>query len=191
MGSCRAGDRGAVEAGCLPDLLPGGRPVGRHRARRCPGRVGVDSVPASKGMDAEEMLYAAARGSLNALIVAGVQPTDMADPAAARDGLEKAGFVVSLEQRVSDVTERADVVFPVTLVEEQAGTFLNWEHREGRVNRINREATSPMTDLRVLAALADALGSDLGFRTAKTAKVEIDELGVWEGARTPAPTVAA
>lgn len=188
----RAGDRGAVEAGCLPDLLPGGRPVSEATARvDVQAAWGVDSVPASKGMDAEEMLYAAARGSLNALIVAGVQPTDMADPAAARDGLEKAGFVVSLEQRVSDVTERADVVFPVTLVEEQAGTFLNWEHREGRVNRINREATSPMTDLRVLAALADALGSDLGFRTAKTAKVEIDELGVWEGARTPAPAVAA
>ena len=29
----RAGDRGAVEAGCLPNLLPGGRPVADPAAR--------------------------------------------------------------------------------------------------------------------------------------------------------------
>ncbi len=188
----RAGDRGAVEAGCLPGLFPGGRPVADAAARvDVQAAWGVDSLPASKGLDAEEMLLAASRGSLKALVVAGMQPTDMADPAAARAGLEKAEFVISLEQRSSEVTERADVVFPVILVEDQAGTFLNWEHRAGRVNRINREAVSPMNDLRVLAALSDALGSDLGFRTAKTAKTEIDELGVWEGVKAPAPRAVA
>ena len=34
----RAGDRGAVEAGCLPNLLPGGRPRGRRRGARRPRR---------------------------------------------------------------------------------------------------------------------------------------------------------
>jgi NADH-quinone oxidoreductase subunit G len=29
----RAGDRGAVEAGCLPNLLPGGRPLADPAAR--------------------------------------------------------------------------------------------------------------------------------------------------------------
>ena len=29
----RAGDRGAIEAGCLPNLLPGGRPVADAAAR--------------------------------------------------------------------------------------------------------------------------------------------------------------
>ena len=37
----RAGDRGAVEAGCLPTLLPGGRPAADAvRSRRCRHRVG-------------------------------------------------------------------------------------------------------------------------------------------------------
>lgn len=188
----RAGDRGAIEAGCLPVLLPGGRPVANAAARvDVQAAWGVDSLPATKGMDAEDMLFAAGRGGLKALVVAGLEPTDLADPAAARANLEKAGFVISLEQRVSEVTERADVVFPVVLLEEQAGTFLNWEHRQGRVNRVNREAVSPMTDLRVLAALADALGSDIGVRTAKAAKAEIDELGVWDGPRVAAPEVGA
>ncbi|HBY23858.1 MAG TPA: NADH-quinone oxidoreductase subunit G, partial [Propionibacteriaceae bacterium] len=98
-------------------------------------------------------------------------------------------FVISIEQRTSEVTSRADVVFPVALIEEKAGTFLNWEHRPGRVTRVNRQAASPMTDLRVLAALADALGTSLGIRTPKEALTELESLGAWEGARAAAPTV--
>ena len=185
----RAGDRGAVEAGCLPNLLPGGRPASDRTAAVDLGAAwGVDRLPTEPGLDGDAMLAAAASGALQALVVAGLQPTDLADSDAARDAFEKVGFLVSLEQRVSDVTSRADVVLPVALVEEQAGTFLDWEHRAGRVNRVNREAASPMTDLRVLAALADALGSDLGVRTPKAALAELTELGAWDGARAVAPT---
>ena len=187
----RAGDRGAVEAGCLPNLLPGGRPAADRAARVDVGAAWGLDLPAEAGLDATGMLQAAAAGRLAALVVGGCEPTDFADAAAARAGLEKAGFVVALAQRANEVTERADVVFPVALIEEQAGTFLNWEHREGRVNRVNREAASPMTDLRVLAALADALGGDLGVRTPAAAKAELSERGAWDGARAAAPQTAA
>ncbi len=188
----RAGDRGAVEAGCLPTLLPGGRPLTDRSARvDVQSTWGVGSLSSMAGLDAGAMLYGAAHGTVKALVVAGVEPTDFADAHAAREGLEKAGFVISLEQRISEVTDRADVVFPVALLEEQAGTFLNWEHRPGRVNRVNRAVPNPMTDLRVLAALADALGHDLGIRTAKSALAELTELGVWDGDRAPAPAAAA
>lgn len=184
----RAGDRGAVEAGCLPNLLPGGRPVADGAARvDVQAAWGAQRLPSQPGLDAGAMLHTAAVGRLSALLVAGIQPTDFADASEVRRGLEKAGFVVSLEQRRSEVTERADVVLPVDLLEEQSGTFLNWEHRPGRVNRVTRRANAPYTDLRVLAALADAMGSDLGFRTARAARAELDELGVWDGGRGPAP----
>ena len=184
----RAGDRGAIEAGCLPNLLPGGRPVSDAGARvDIASAWGVGSLPSQPGLDAAGMLQAAANGGLAALVVAGVEPTDCTDAVAAREGIEKAGFVLSLETRVSEVTERADVVLPVDLLEMQPGTFLNWEHREGRVNRVNKSQASPMTDLRALAMLADALGSDLGVRTVKSAKAEFDELGAWDGEGVAAP----
>ncbi|TBT83993.1 NADH-quinone oxidoreductase subunit G [Propioniciclava sinopodophylli] len=185
----RAGDRGAVEAGCLPNLLPGGRPVSDATARvDMQAAWGVAKLPAQPGLDTGAMLHAATTGDLAALVVAGVQPTDLPDAVLAREAFEKVGFLLSLETRISEVTERADVVLPVDLIEDQAGTFLNWEHREGRVNRVNRQTPSPMTDLRVLAMLADALGSDLGIRTAKSAKAELDGVGVWEGGRSGAPS---
>ena len=71
----RAGDRGAVEAGCLPNLLPGGRPLADPAARvdtQTTWEVG--SLPSLEGRDADEMLISAADEELAALIVAGRRP---------------------------------------------------------------------------------------------------------------------
>ncbi|MCA0295597.1 MAG: NADH-quinone oxidoreductase subunit G [Actinobacteria bacterium] len=177
----RAGDRGALEAGCLPGLLPGGRPLADTTARvDVAAAWDLANLPASEGLEATAMLAAAAAGELQALVVAGIEPSDFADAEAVRAGLEKVGFLVSLENRLSEVTERADVVFPVALIEEHAGTFLNWEHRHGRVNTVIKQSNAPMTDLRVLAALADGLGRPLGVRTPAQALAELTELGTWQ-----------
>ncbi|HEX3204997.1 MAG TPA: NADH-quinone oxidoreductase subunit G, partial [Propionibacteriaceae bacterium] len=126
----RAGDRGAVDAGCLPNLLPGGRPVSDAAARVDTQTTwGIDSLPSLEGRDADEILIAAADGELAALVVAGVDPNDFTDPQAALEGLEAINFMVSLETRASLVTERANVVLPVSLMHERAGTFVNWEGR--------------------------------------------------------------
>jgi NADH-quinone oxidoreductase subunit G len=187
----RAGDRGAVEAGCLPTLLPGGRPVSNVAARvDTQATWGVESLPSLEGRDADEILIAAADGELAALVVAGVDPNDFVDPQAVLEGLEAIGFMVSLETRASSVTERADVVFPVSLMQERAGTFVNWEGRRRSFDMV-LESPNDMSDLRVLAALADGLGADLGFRTAAQARAELDELGTWEGERNEAPDYPA
>ena len=123
----RAGDRGAVDAGCLPNLLPGGRPVtdaGRPRpswARRGTSRPGV--IPSQAGRDTDGILAAAADGQLGALVVGGVDPADLADPRLAEQALDAVPFLVSLELRRSAVTRRADVVLPVAPVVEKAGTL--------------------------------------------------------------------
>ena len=172
--------------------LPGGRLVSDATARvDVASHWGVSSLPGEPGLTADEQFAAAADGSLKALVVAGVDPYDLADPAAALAGLENAEFVVSIEQRASAVTERANVVFPAALLEEQSGYFYNWEHRLGRVRIVNKATTSPMTDLRILAALADAMGSDLGFRASKQAFADFVELGAWDGQRAAAPSVEA
>lgn len=126
----RAGERGAVEAGALPSLLPGGRPATDPRAREEVATAwGVAELPHRYGRDTGQIVEAAATGELQALVVAGVEVADLPDPARAREALAEAGFLVSLELRPSEVTELADVVLPVAAVAEKAGTFLNWEGR--------------------------------------------------------------
>ncbi|NLE97620.1 MAG: NADH-quinone oxidoreductase subunit G [Propionibacterium sp.] len=188
----RAGDVGALDAGCLPGLLPGGRPVSDAAARVDVATAwGVDSLPSDTGLTADEQFAALASGRLKALVVSGVEVGDLSDPAAARAGLEAADFVVSIEQRPSEITERANVVFPAALIEEQAGHFRNWESRSLDVGLVTAAPASTMTDLRILAALADALGSDLGFRTPGAAWASFSELLDWDGAKVAAPSVAA
>ena len=185
----RAGDRGAVDAGCLPNLLPGGRPVLDASARvDTQAAWGVGPLPAGPGRDAGQMVTAALEGRLGALLVAGVELEDLPDPHAARRALEDVGFVVSLETRASAVTERADVVFPVSVVSERSGTFVTWEGRERPFGAVLTQPNA-MSDLRVLAALAEGFGTDLGFRTTAGARADLAELGAWEGARAVAPNI--
>ncbi len=184
----RAGDRGAVDTGCLPNLLPGGRPAADAAARReLAAAWHVDELPAEPGRDITAILAAAADGDLDALLIGGVDPADLPDPHTALAAIEAAGFVVSIELRESSVTALADVVFPIAPVVEKAGSFVNWE---GRLRPFEPSLTSnAFSDLRVLQTLADDLGMDLGFRTAEAARAEIAGLGPWSGTPAAAPDV--
>ena len=185
----RAGERGALEAGALPNLLPGGRPVADARARAATAAAwGVDRLPDTVGRDTEAILAAARVGELQALLVGGVELADLPDPAAALAAVESASFVVSLELRESDVTRRADVVFPVAPAVEKAGSFVNWEGRQRRFEAALR--TNAIPDSRVLNFLADEVGVDLGLPTAEAADADRARLGLWSGQRVAAPQIS-
>jgi len=187
----RAGERGAIEAGALPGMLPVGRPVSDADARAEVARIwGKSSLPATPGRDTAGILAEAADQRLAALIVAGVDPADLPDPAAALQALEMTPFVVSLELRASAVTDRADVVFPVAAVAEKAGTFVNWEGRGGTFEAALR-VPEVRTDLYVLGAIADQMDVHLGLPDAAAARAELTSLGIWRGTRPAAPEVSA
>ncbi|MEV7009654.1 NADH-quinone oxidoreductase subunit G [Streptosporangium sp. NPDC051022] len=185
----RAGERGAVEAGALPNLLPIGRPIDDETARAEVARAwDVTSLPEKPGRDTSAMLAAALGGELDALVVAGVDPYDLADPEAALAALENTPFIVSLEQRPSAVTDRADVVLPVATVAEKSGTFVNWEGR-GRTFEEALPVPGVMSDLRVISAIADHMDVHLGLPDPATARRELASIGAWRGPRTAAPSV--
>ncbi|MFO6451833.1 MULTISPECIES: NADH-quinone oxidoreductase subunit G [unclassified Aeromicrobium] len=179
----RAGDRSALDAGCLPTLLPGGRPVASAEARAdVAADWGVPSLPDEAGLDTDAIIAAAAAGELGALVVGGVDLDDLADPGAAREALRVVDFVVSLEVRESAVTALADVVLPVAPPVEKAGTFVNWEGRPRPFAKVLFESPA-LPDVRVLAGIAEELGRPIGIRTVEEAAAEWHELGPWDGKR--------
>jgi NADH-quinone oxidoreductase subunit G len=182
----RAGERGAVEAGALPGLLPGGRPVSDASAReQTAAGWNVGDLPSAPGRDTTDILAAARSGELGALLVGGVELGDLPDPDAALAAIDAAPFVVSLELRESAVTTLANVVFPVAPVVEKAGSFVNWE---GRIRPFGPSLqTNAIPDLRVLAFLADELGVDLNMTSALVAGDEMARLGLWAGQRPATP----
>ncbi|MFF4959024.1 NADH-quinone oxidoreductase subunit G [Streptomyces sp. NPDC001222] len=188
----RAGERGAIEVGALPTLLPGGRPATDPRARdEVAAAWGVAELPQRYGRDTDQIVEAAVTGELRALLVAGVEVADLPRPARAREALSSVGFLVSLEQRPSEVTAHADVVLPVAAVAEKAGTFLNWEGRarffEAALKPDQMTRSLAPTDARVLHMLADAMDVHLGLPDLRTVRTELDRLGPWDGLRAANP----
>ncbi|THA80223.1 NADH-quinone oxidoreductase subunit G [Streptomyces sp. A0592] len=181
----RAGERAAVEAGALPSLLPGGRPATDPRARdEVATAWGLDELPHRYGRDTGQIVEAAATRELSALLVAGVEVTDLPDPARARTALQEA-FVVSLELRPSEVTDHADVVLPVAAVAEKAGAFINWEGRvrpfEAALKPDQMTRRLAPADARVLHMLADAADRPIALPDVHAVRRELERLGPWEG----------
>jgi NADH-quinone oxidoreductase subunit G len=138
-------------------------------------------VPTTQGRDTDAILAAAASGELKALVVGGVEVSDLPDPVVARTALDKVEFLVSLEVRASDVTAVADVILPVAPVSEKPGSFVNWE---GRVRPFDKVLeSSALTDTRVLAGISDELDRSLGYRTVDEARSEMREIEPWDGER--------
>ncbi|MFI1282921.1 NADH-quinone oxidoreductase subunit G [Streptomyces sp. NPDC020858] len=183
----RAGERAAIEAGALPSLLPGGRPATDPRARdEVATAWGLDELPHRYGRDTGQIVEAAATRELSALLVAGVEVTDLPDPDRARTALQEA-FVVSLELRAGEVTDHADVVLPVAAVAEKAGAFINWEGRvrpfEAALKPDQMTRRLAPADARVLHMLADAADRPIALPDVHAVRREIDALGPWAGER--------
>jgi NADH-quinone oxidoreductase subunit G len=203
----RAGDRGAVDAGALAGLLPGGRPLESEAARaQVAAAWGVDpeTLPATAGRDLESVVAAVhadvaalaaaddpsnVTRTVSALLVAGVEAADLADAAAFLAAVDSVPFVVSLEQRHSEVTQRADVVLPVATMQEKHGTYLDWEGRPRESAQVFRQALT-LSDSRVLAMIAAELGGAFGRGDVASVRAELDSLGAWHGERAEAPSVA-
>ncbi len=113
----RAGERGALEAGALPGLLPWGRPLSDPQARAQVAQawaIDADDLPTEVGLDlagfVSTVLAEAAAAAhahidevptrtIDAVILAGVDLADAPDPAALRAALSEVPFVLSLETR--------------------------------------------------------------------------------------------
>ena len=173
----RAGERGALEAGAIGNLLPGGRPVSDPKARvDIQTAWGVASLPSDVGRDTDSILADLQNGNIEALLVGGVDPLDIS--AHHHDGLKKA-FVVSLEIRESAITEIANVVLPVAAVVEKSGTFINWEGRPRSFEAALSESLT-RSDLRILSMLADEMGTPINLPTVAAAAKELSAIGAWD-----------
>ncbi|WP_433212944.1 NADH-quinone oxidoreductase subunit G [Dactylosporangium sp. CS-047395] len=183
----RAGDRGAVEAGVLPTLLPGGRQVFDPAARSevaTAWQLDAGVLPSASGRDTDGIIAAAREGRLGALVVGGVDPADLADPAVAEEALDNVGFLVSLELRMSAVAKRADVVLPIAPAAEKAGSYVNWEGRVRPFGTVLK--TQAMSDARVLDTLGRELGVQLGVGDVELVRAQLAAL-----AQLPLPGTVA
>ncbi|MGV1003203.1 MAG: NADH-quinone oxidoreductase subunit G [Candidatus Nanopelagicales bacterium] len=177
----RAGERGALEAGLLPGLLPWGRPLSDPTARAqvaAAWDTDLTQLSSDPGTPAEVYL------------LAGVDHTDLPDPAGFLARLEEAEFVVAMDIATTEVTRRADVVFPVAALTEKSGTFLDWEGRARPFAQVISNSNQ-LPDARVLGLLARTMGRALGSIEAADLRRELAGLGRWDGPRGAADSTGS
>ena len=179
----RAGERGAVQAGAIGNLLPGGRLVTDAAARQeIADAWSVNSLPSHVGRSTSEIIASVNSDQIGALLVGGVDPLDLENYQQALEALDKA-FVVSLEIAPSAVTSRANVVLPVAAVTEKSGSFLNWEGRARSFDSAVNDSLN-RSDLRILSMIAEEMGTTLNLGTVTAATKEIASIKVWQGERS-------
>lgn len=172
----RAGERGAIAAGAMPNSLPGNRLISDAAARVDIATAwAVDSLPSATGLSTQEII----NSDLQAVVIGGVDPMDISPDAKLK--LSKK-FIVSLEIRQSDITEIAAVVLPVAAVVEKSGSFVDWQ---GKVRKFEAavEQSLNRSDVRIISMLADEIGKPINLPTVKSARVELESIGNWDGAK--------
>jgi len=174
----RAGERGALSAGAISTLLPGGRPVSDASARvDVAAAWSVDSLPTNPGRSTSEILLALSVKNLDAVVIGGVDPLDISNEALTQ---LLNSFVVSLEISHSSVTAIADVVLPVAAVIEKSGSFQDWQGSSRAFDKAIDDSLS-RSDVRILSMIADEMGSSINLPTVAATAREIAALGVWDG----------
>ncbi len=163
----RANDRGALAGGVHPSLLPGGRRLGVAGERAEVEAVWGPIMATEDGRDTQGILQACADRRVDVLFVIGADPLrDHPDAALARRALANVATLVT-----------------------------DWEGRWQRIRPVRDALGLSRPDWEILAGLAAAMGSDLGFQTLEELHEEMASLlaprdtperpNVWAGAGAP------
>ncbi len=169
-----ANSRGAADMGLLPDLLPGYVPVA------APGAFAeYANLPAAPGKTMPQMLDAAAKGELGALLVVGADPVYDArlDPASLKNT-----FVVVQDLFLTETAAVADVVLPAASLYEKSGTVTN---ACGDIQMVRKAAdrAGVKPEFEILVRLAGAMGVNVASLAPFSRRGTTGDLGQSRGAQ--------
>jgi len=169
-----ANSRGAADMGLLPGQLPGYAWLSDPAARDAFGALWGASLPEKPGMDARQMLEAAAQGALKALYVVGANPFRTFGTGGRPAGLD---LLVVQELFLTETAQPADIVLPAACAYEKNGTVTN---TAGEVQLLRRamETMGARADFDILRIVSHQLaragmGTAIPLRTPEAALDEI------------------
>ncbi len=171
--SDRPNEQGLIDAGCVPDMLPGGRPVDIDAFRvEFEGPWECD-IPPDKGLTLMEMFEGAKNKSVKAMYVMGENPAyNLPLNAFVKDALDSLDFLVVQDIFLSETAELADVVLPALGWSEKDGTYTNLERRI-QLLRKAVEGQSGMDDWRIISEISKNMGYPMDYSGAEEIMEEI------------------
>jgi len=171
----RANSRGAADMGIFPDLLPGYVPAA------APGAFSeYQDLPAAPGKALPDMLDAAGRGQLGALLVVGANPVKKFNVDLST--LENT-FLIVQDLFLSETAALADVVFPAASLYEKSGTVTN-TFGDVQIVRKGADRAGTKPDFEILVRLAGSMGVDVSTLVPFGKRGMTGDLGQSRGAQS-------
>jgi NADH-quinone oxidoreductase subunit G len=167
--------RGAADMGLFPDLLPGYVPV------TAPGAFAeYPNLPAAPGQSLPQMLAAAEKGELGALLVVGADPVsrNKLDPTALAST-----FLIVQDLFLTETAALADVVLPAASLYEKSGTVTN-TFGDIQIIRKAADRAGVRSDFEILVRLTGGMGVDVSTLVPFGKRGVTSDLGQSRGAQS-------
>ena len=174
--SDRPNEQGLIDMGCLPDTLPGGRPLGINDFRRRFETEWKGTIPAKEGITLMEIIEAAKNKKIKAMYVMGENPVfNLPGGSYIKDALSSLDFLVVQDIFLSETAELADVVLPAFGWSEKDGTYTNLERRIQLLRKAVNN-TSGMDDWRIISSVSNKMGYKIGYSRVEDIMKEISRV---------------
>ncbi len=166
-------EQGVIDTGCVPDMLPGGRPINVPDFRKKFEMVWNSSIPDFEGKTLVEIIEGAKNKDIKALYVMGENPVfNMPDGEYIKEALGSLDFLVVQDLFLSETAELADVVLPARGWTEKTGTFTNLERRIQLQTKVVATSNG-MEDWRIISEVSEKMGIKMLFDDSEEVMAEM------------------
>ncbi len=163
----RANEQGLIDAGCVPDMLPGGRPINISDFKVKFETVWKGTIPDEDGLTLLEIIEGTRNKDIKALYVMGENPVfNIPDGSSVKEALGNLDFMVVQDIFLTETGEMADVVLPALGWTERIGTYTNLERRI-QLQKKAVESSSGMEDWRILSELSNKMEYKMKYMQAE------------------------
>ncbi len=169
----RPNEQGLIDVGCVPDMLPGGRPVNILDFRSKFESAWNGPIPQDEGLTLLEIIEGAKKKDIKAMYVMGENPVfNIPDGSSVKDALKSLDLLVVQDIFLTETAEMADVVLPALGWTEKSGTITNLERRI-QLQKKAIESSKGMQDWRILCELSNKMGYDMNYTGTKDVMKEL------------------
>lgn len=169
--------QGAGDMGCLPNMLPGARPITDLETRKKFEAAWGVSLNPYVGKTLTGMLEKMSEGQMKGLYIIGENPI-LADvhQSHTKAALEQLDFLVVQDIFLTETAAMADVVLPARGWAEVEGTYTNTDRRIQRVRKAVTHPGEAKDDWQIFTELASLMGYPMHYNHSEEIWNEVREL---------------
>ncbi|MEW6599746.1 MAG: NADH-quinone oxidoreductase subunit NuoG [Nitrospirota bacterium] len=173
MLSDRPNEQGLIDVGCVPDMLPGGRPINIIDFKRKFETEWGGPIPDEAGKTLFEIIEGAKNKDIKALYVMGDNPVfNLPNGPHVIEALQSLEFLVVQDLFLSETARLADVVLPALGWTEKTGTYTNLERRI-QLQKKAVNTSSGMEDWKIISEVSGKMGYKMSYSDSEDVMEEI------------------